>query len=129
MVCTQNHDQVGNRARGDRLSHLVGADAQLVAAALVLCSPGTPLVFMGEEWAASTPFPYFVDVPGDPGLADAVGRGRRRSSASSAGRPRTSPTPPPSTFESAVLNWDERDDARTVLDFYRRLLAPRRAPT
>ena len=125
VVCAQNHDQVGNRATGDRLSHLAGPEAQMAAAALVLCSPGTPMLFMGEEWAASTPFPYFVDVPDDPTLADAIRDGRRSEFAEFGWAPEDVPDPTdPATFESAMLDWDEREasDHARVLAFYRQLL-------
>ena len=129
ITCTQNHDQVGNRATGDRLSHLAGPEAQMAAAALVLCAPGTPMLFMGEEWAASTPFPYFVEVPGDPDLADAIRDGRRREFAEFGWAPEDVPDPTdPATFESAKLDWDERDegDHARVLAFYKGLIRLRR---
>jgi maltooligosyltrehalose trehalohydrolase len=75
VVYTQTHDQVGNRARGERLSMLVDADALRQAVAAVLLSPAVPMLFMGEEYAASTPFLYFCDF--GPELAVAVTRGRR----------------------------------------------------
>ena len=130
IVCTQNHDQVGNRAVGERLSHLAGPDAQIAAAALVLCSPGTPMLFMGEEWAASTPFPYFVDVPDDPDLAHGITTGRRAEFEEFGWEPEQIPDPTdPATFEMAKLDWDEREEGAhaEVLDVYRRLIALRRA--
>jgi len=77
VVFVQNHDQVGNRARGDRLSTLVSHDAQKVAAALLCLSPYVPLLFMGEEYGEVNPFQYFVS-HGDPALAVRVREGRRR---------------------------------------------------
>ena len=77
VCCLQNHDQVGNRAFGDRISALIGPDLQKVGAALVLLSPFVPMLFQGEEWGASTPFLYFTDHP-DPELGRAVREGRRR---------------------------------------------------
>jgi len=77
VVCTQNHDQVGNRAFGDRLSALVGWDRQKTAAALLLLSPATPLLFMGQEYGERAPFQYFVD-HSDPDLIRAVQEGRKR---------------------------------------------------
>ena len=72
FVCyLQDHDQVGNRAQGDRLSASVRPGLLACGAAIVLCSPYTPMIFMGEEWAASTPWQFFASFP-DPGLADAV---------------------------------------------------------
>jgi maltooligosyltrehalose trehalohydrolase len=76
VVCAQNHDQVGNRALGERLSNLVGFEALKLAAGTVLLSPFVPLLFMGEEYGETAPFLYFTD-HGDPDLAAAVRRGRR----------------------------------------------------
>ncbi|MCG7391529.1 malto-oligosyltrehalose trehalohydrolase [Microvirga sp. ACRRW] len=73
----QNHDQVGNRAFGERLSHLIPADRLALAQAIFLLSPHIPLIFMGEEWAASSPFQFFVDFEAEPDLAKAVREGRR----------------------------------------------------
>ena len=72
----QDHDQIGNRARGDRLAALVSTELLKVAAAIVLTSPFTPMLFMGEEWGASTPWQYFTDHQNDE-LAEAVRTGRR----------------------------------------------------
>jgi len=130
VVCTQNHDQVGNRARGERLVHLVGEADAKVAIGLVLCSPFTPLLFMGEEWAASSPFPYFCDERDDQ-LDEAVRRGRRQEFAAfgAFGWDSTS-VPDPiarSTFESARLRWSEiEDDHEAMLSWYRTLLRLRR---
>ncbi len=77
VVFTQNHDQVGNRAAGERLGHLVGPDELKLAAALLLLSPYVPLLFMGEEYGEANPFQYFVD-HGNPALLEAVREGRRR---------------------------------------------------
>ena len=78
VVCVQNHDQIGNRARGERLEHLVGAaGAKLAAVATLIAAPAVPLLFAGEEFAASAPFQYFTS-HGDPQLARAVSEGRRR---------------------------------------------------
>ena len=98
----QNHDHIGNRPRGDRLSTLVGFDALRLIAAVVLLSPGTPLLFMGEEYGDPAPFPYFVD-HGDPDLIEAVRTGR---AAEFAGGWSESPLDPadPSTFQLAVLD-------------------------
>jgi maltooligosyltrehalose trehalohydrolase len=73
----QNHDQVGNRAFGERLSHLIEADRLSLARAVFLLSPQIPMIFMGEEWAASSPFQFFVDFEAEPDLAKAVREGRR----------------------------------------------------
>ncbi len=124
----QNHDQVGNRARGERLSQLVDAPRQKLAAALVLTAPLVPLLFMGEEWGAGTPFLYFTDHE-DPALADAVRDGRRREFAAFGWDPETVPDPQAaSSFERSKLDWDEpgRAPHRELLDWYTRLIALRR---
>ncbi|MEY2590455.1 MAG: maltooligosyltrehalose trehalohydrolase [Acidimicrobiaceae bacterium] len=129
VVCSQNHDQVGNRASGDRLRHVVDPAALRVAAALVLLAPGIPLLFMGEEWGASTPFPYFADER-DPKLDDAVREGRRREFEAFGWGPEDVPDPlDPETFASAVLRWDEITEPGhgPLLEWYRSLLSLRRA--
>ena len=75
VTCLENHDQVGNRARGERTNHLVGLDRFLAGATLALTAPGVPLLFQGEEWAASAPFQFFADHQ-DADLVDAVRKGR-----------------------------------------------------
>jgi maltooligosyltrehalose trehalohydrolase len=77
VICSQNHDQIGNRAHGDRLSTLVPHEALWVAAATILLAPHTPLLFMGEEYGETAPFQYFID-HGDPALVEAVRQGRRK---------------------------------------------------
>ena len=72
----QNHDQIGNRALGDRLESNVGTDAIEAALAITLLAPAIPMLFMGEEWGSRTPFPFFCGFEGD--LAEAVRKGRRR---------------------------------------------------
>ena len=76
IVCLQNHDQVGNRATGERLHHQIDAASWRAASVVLLTAPMTPLIFMGQEWAASTPFLYFTDL--DPWLGRSVTEGRRR---------------------------------------------------
>ena len=124
VVCAQNHDQVGNRARGERLHHLAGNEAAMATAALVICSPQVPLLWMGEEWSASTPWPFFAD-PKDRALAAAIRTGRRREFAEFGWEPEDVPDPVDhATFESAVLRWSEvgRTEHATTLAFYRTLL-------
>src|SRR5699024_165746 len=77
VVATENHDQVGNRGIGDRPAHTLDDDHLALGAALLLCGPYTPMLFMGQEWAASTPWQYFTDHQ-DPALAEAVQQGRQR---------------------------------------------------
>lgn len=128
VVCSQNHDQVGNRARGDRLVHLTDVARAKLAAAVVLTSACTPLLFQGEEWGATAPFPWFADFEGD--LADAVRQGRQDEFAHFGWSPDEIPDPlGVSTFESAVLDWSERTEGHhaELLDWYRTLLRLRRS--
>jgi maltooligosyltrehalose trehalohydrolase len=127
VVFSQNHDQVGNRARGERLSQLVDTRRLQVAAALVLLAPMTPLLFQGEEWGASTPFPYFCDHD-DPELAEAVRRGRRAEFAAFGWPPEDIPDPQdPATFARARLDWAELDQPphAELLAWYRSLVVLR----
>ncbi len=127
VVCCQNHDQVGNRARGDRLAHIAGVEPAKVAAAAVLLAPGIPLLFMGEEYAAAQPFPYFTS-HSDPALAKAVTEGRTREFEAFAWQGEVPDPQAESTFASAVLRLEEREraDHRGVLAFYRALIELRR---
>jgi maltooligosyltrehalose trehalohydrolase len=125
----QDHDQIGNRAQGDRLVHLVGPELAAVAAAVVLCGPCTPMLFQGEEWGATAPFPYFTDHT-DPELAEAVRQGRRREFAAFGWDPDQVPDPQdPATMASAVLDWEERARSphRELLAWHRALIALRRS--
>ncbi len=129
VAALQNHDQVGNRARGERLSMLVGVDRLMVGAALLVAAPYVPLVFAGEEWGASTPFLYFTD-HADPALAEAVRRGRRAEFAAFGWRADEIPDPQDEqTFLASRLRWDERAVGahRRILAWWRDLLALRRA--
>lgn len=128
LAYSQNHDQVGNRARGERLEHLAGIERAKVAAALTLLSPFVPMLFQGEEWAASAPFQYFTD-HGDPDLGRAVREGRRREFRSFGWKPDDVPDPQDrATFERSVLDWDEqiRGAHADMLAWYRELIALRR---
>ncbi|HUH13069.1 MAG TPA: malto-oligosyltrehalose trehalohydrolase [Longimicrobiales bacterium] len=123
VVCVQNHDQIGNRMRGDRLTATL-TDAELrVAAAALLLSPFTPLLFMGEEYGETAPFPYFVS-HGDPALVDAVRDGRSQEFA--AFRWEGDPPDPQAaaTFERARLNHHLKERPRHAarLALYRALL-------
>jgi maltooligosyltrehalose trehalohydrolase len=88
----QNHDQVGNRALGDRLREIAGFDRAKVAAAVVLLSPFIPMIFQGEEWAASSPFQYFADHD-DAEMARLVAEGRRKEFAAFGWPPESIPDP------------------------------------
>jgi maltooligosyltrehalose trehalohydrolase len=124
----QDHDQVGNRAVGDRISATASPGRLAAAAALVLTSPFTPMLFMGEEWGASTPWQFFTDFP-DPDLAAAVREGRRGEFAEHGWDAEDVPDPQdPRTREASVLDWDEpgADGHARLLDWYRSLIALRR---
>jgi maltooligosyltrehalose trehalohydrolase len=124
----QNHDQIGNRALGDRLE--AGAEARAIEAALavLLIAPGIPMLFMGEEWGSKAPFPFFCDFKGD--LADAVRKGRRAEYdwAYAEFGDEIPDALAASTRDSAVLDWDERDApaGRKRLALVRELLKVRR---
>ncbi|MEP6998767.1 MAG: malto-oligosyltrehalose trehalohydrolase [Betaproteobacteria bacterium] len=124
----QNHDQIGNRALGDRLESNVRADAIEAALAITLLAPMIPMLFMGEEWGSKAPFPFFCDFQGD--LADAVRNGRRKEFAGAYAKYADEIPDPlePSSFQSAVLDWDARDTepGRKRLALVRELLAIRR---
>jgi maltooligosyltrehalose trehalohydrolase len=125
----QNHDQVGNRARGERLSHLLSPSRQKIAAALVLTSPFVPMLFQGEEFGASTPFQYFTHHD-DPELAKSVSAGRRNEFAAFGWDPEDIPDPQDiATFERGKLRWDEisGEPHASLLDWYRNLIVLRRS--
>lgn len=128
VVSAQNHDQVGNRARGERLSQVLSADKLRAAAALTLLSPFTPLLFQGEEWGARTPFLYFADHT-DPALARAVSEGRRREFEQFAWGADVPDPQAASTFRCSRLDWDEpeRPLHAALLEWHRRLIAIRQA--
>ena len=124
----QNHDQVGNRAIGDRVEHIVGMQRAKVAAALIFTAPFVPMLFQGEEFAASTPFQYFADHD-DPKMAKSVSEGRRREFAAFGWDPASIPDPEnPETFQRSKLNWEEIGEGRhaEMLEWYRKLIHLRR---
>jgi maltooligosyltrehalose trehalohydrolase len=128
LAYLQNHDQVGNRATGDRLSATVSHGLLACGAAIVFCSPFTPMVFMGEEWAASTPWQFFASFP-DPELAEAVRTGRRREFGRHGWGEAEVPDPmDPATVRRSRLDWSEpeRPEHREMLELYRSLIALRR---
>jgi maltooligosyltrehalose trehalohydrolase len=132
VYCVQNHDQIGNRAFGERLSALIPIEAYELASALLLFLPMTPLLFMGQEWAASSPLLYFTDHEEE--LGRAVSRGRleefKRFAAFSdpAARERIPDPQDPETFRRSQLRWPEREEGahRRVLLLYTELLRLRR---
>lgn len=132
VICIQNHDQTGNRAMGDRLHHGVSPASYRAASALLLLAPETPLLFMGQEWAASTPFQFFTDH--HPELGRLVTEGRRRefarfrSYSDPAAREKIPDPQDLSTFARCRLNWDEAQLERhaSVRRLYEALLRLRR---
>lgn len=124
----QNHDQIGNRALGERLSALASAPALDAALAVTLLSPGPPLMFMGDEWRTRQPFPFFCDFKGD--LANAVRKGRRKEFAEAYARHRDAVPDPlaAETVRRATLDWSaiEKPEHAARLDLVRRLLAARK---
>jgi maltooligosyltrehalose trehalohydrolase len=132
VYCIQNHDQVGNRALGTRLSREAGVEAFAAASMLLLFLPMVPLVFMGDEWAASTPFLYFTDHEAK--LGEAITAGRREEFAhfghfsNEASRARIPDPQAQSTFEQSRLVWSERDQPANacVLALYTRMIGLRK---
>ena len=133
VLCLQNHDQVGNRAMGERLSQLARTKPLRLAAAVLCLAPSIPMIFMGEEFGAKTPFLFFCDFDGD--LAKAVREGRRKEFAAferfrdPQARDRIPDPLAESTFLASKLPWDEigQGDHATWLEHYRMLLKLRAA--
>ena len=128
VVCSANHDQVGNRARGDRLAERLDDDQLACAALVTLTAPFTPMLFQGDEWAATSPFPFFTSHP-EPELGEAVSAGRLAEFARMAWETDAVPDPQDSdTFGSAKLDWAEAEEGRhrVVLDAHRELIELRR---
>jgi maltooligosyltrehalose trehalohydrolase len=128
VVCAQNHDQIGNRARGERLSMLLDPPRLKAIAAITLLSPFVPLLFQGEEWGANTPFLYFTDHQ-DPRLAQAVTEGRAREFAGFRWAGEVPHPQAQGTFERSKLDWSEHARAphAELLDWCRCLIALRAA--
>jgi maltooligosyltrehalose trehalohydrolase len=129
VYCIENHDQVGNRPRGERLEQLV-SPAQFRAASMLLClSPYPVLLFMGQEWAATTPFLFFTDHGGELGAAVSAGRKREFSGFADDRQSGAIPDPEdPATFEASKLRWSERQDLAhaAVVELYQECLRERR---
>ena len=128
VVADQNHDQIGNRATGERMGEMVDADHLAVAAVLTLTSPFTPMLFMGEEWGASTPWQFFTSHP-EPELGKATAEGRIKEFEQMGWDPDVVPDPQdPATFQRSKLDWDELEqpDHARLLALYRSLLQLRR---
>jgi maltooligosyltrehalose trehalohydrolase len=128
VAAAQNHDQVGNRATGERLTHLISASRQKIAAALLLTAPFVPMLFQGEEWGTSSPFQYFT-AHEDTELGRSVSEGRRKEFAAFGWDPSSVPDPQsPETFERSCLQWAELTSPlhAELLQWYRSLIALRR---
>jgi maltooligosyltrehalose trehalohydrolase len=130
-VCLENHDQVGNRALGERLAHLIDPAAYRAAAALLCLSPLPPLLFMGQEWAVSSPFLFFTDHAGELGRSVSIGRQKEFSSVGLNQHLEPEQVPDPQateTFLRSKLSWGEleqREHAH-VLELYRTCLQERK---
>jgi maltooligosyltrehalose trehalohydrolase len=129
LAFIQNHDQIGNRATGDRIHQIAGLDRAKIAAAIVLTSPFVPMLFQGEEWAATSPFQYFANHE-DPEMARAVSEGRKHEFEAFGWKPESIPDPESrDTFNRSKLNWNElsqRGQAE-MLVWYRDLIRLRRS--
>ncbi len=126
---SQNHDQIGNRAKGERLEHLTDVPRAKIAAALTLLGPFLPMLFQGEEWAASSPFQYFTDHE-DKELGRLVSEGRKKEFAAFGWDPSEIPDPQAaSTFEDSKLKWEELGGEKhaDMLRWYKTLIALRKA--
>ncbi|WP_081416456.1 malto-oligosyltrehalose trehalohydrolase [Arthrobacter castelli] len=127
VVCTQNHDQIGNRAAGDRLTATLSHGQLALAAVLNLTSPFTPMLFMGEEYAATTPWQFFTSHP-EPELDEATAEGRLREFEQMGWDPDVVPNPQdPETFRRSKLDWAEAEsgDSARLLALYRQLIGLR----
>jgi maltooligosyltrehalose trehalohydrolase len=126
VICTQNHDQVGNRAKGDRLSTILGLDAVKAGAALMFAAPALPLLFMGEEYGETSPFQFFTSFL-DPGLMEAVRRGRAAEFAKFAWQGEIPDPGAPATFLRSRLNPSlaTAPRHRELREYYRQWLALR----
>ncbi len=120
----QNHDQIGNRARGERTSQLISIGKLKIGAALVFTSPFVPMLFQGEEWGASTPFYYFTDYQ-EPELAKAVREGRCHEFAMFGWKPEDTADPQAAeTFEKSKLKWPElkQENHAGIFNWYQQLI-------
>jgi maltooligosyltrehalose trehalohydrolase len=127
VVFLQDHDQVGNRARGDRLSQLISAGLARVGALLLLTGPYTPMLWMGEEWGAQTPWQFFTSHP-EKDLGELTTQGRKQEFASHGWDEDDVPDPQdPATFERSHLDWSEpkRPEHAQMLTLYRTLISLR----
>ncbi len=131
VTFSQDHDQIGNRATGDRLTATLSTDRLAIEALLTVFTPFTPMLFMGEEWAASTPWQFFTSHP-DLDLGEATAKGRIAEFTRMGWDPAVVPDPQdPDTFERSRLIWEEaaEGDHRRILELYRELISLRRGET
>ncbi|HET9697221.1 MAG TPA: malto-oligosyltrehalose trehalohydrolase [Terriglobales bacterium] len=127
VICIQNHDQVGNRATGDRLTSLVTVVVRKLMAALLLLAPQTPLLWMGQESDEPNPFQFFTDY-GDPQMKKAVTEGRRKEFEEFSSFAGEVPDPQdPATFERSKLSWQLTPEREEMLSWYRELITLRKA--
>ncbi len=126
VVCIQNHDQIGNRMLGERLSSLISRDALRLAAGLVLLSPYTPLLFMGEEYGETAPFLYFISHLDD-ALVKAVRRGRKRDFKEFAWKGQPPDPASEATYARSRLDWDKLDQSphKEIFAYYKALISLR----
>jgi maltooligosyltrehalose trehalohydrolase len=126
VICVQNHDQVGNRAKGERWSALSSWGQRCAASALMLLAPHTPLIFMGQEFDETAPFQFFTSF-GDPALGEAVRNGRREEFKEFAGTWSDVPDPQDSaTFERSKLQWSKASGENDTLNWYKALIRLRK---
>ncbi len=130
VVFSQNHDQVGNRLGGDRLSTILSFEALKLVAGAVILSPNVPLLFMGEEYGEESPFLYFISHT-DPELVEAVRKGRREEFSDFDWGDRVEEIPDPyreETFSKCKLRWEKREEGKhqILYDFYRELIRLRK---
>ncbi len=127
IVCIQNHDQVGNRMLGDRLSTIVSLEKLKLAAGIILISPFVPMLFMGEEYGEDQPFRYFVH-HSDPDLIRAVQEGRSREFDSFKWQGEVPDPQSETTFNNSKLNWDFKQEEQkiSVFNYYKQLISLRK---
>jgi len=128
VVCVQNHDQVGNRMLGERLTHLTTLEGLKLAAATLLLAPAIPMLFMGEEYGEDAPFQYFISHT-DADLVQAVREGRKREFAAFHLQGEPPDAASRETFDRCVLNWDQRHEGHhgSLREFYKMLIELRRS--
>ncbi len=127
VVCTQNHDQVGNRMMGERLTHLVSFEALKLAAGAMMLTPNVPMIFMGEEYAEDSPFLYFISHT-DSDLVEAVRQGRKREFAAFHAEGEFVDPFSVDTFNQSKLKWEKRQEGKhkALLELYQHLIQLRR---